>query len=148
MIWLCRSFLTYLVFQNIFFFNRTGIENSHNRFLIAIRFLLIERVEEVVVRRGFTGNGTKQWRILTGGRGHPDPEIREGGGLKKLFPPFLLQFGLKIRGGGGGLEGPPGPSPCCATAEIRWNSPPRAFSKNYYMELERELLRMTELFTP
>ena len=105
-------------FPKHFFFNRTGIENSHDRFLIAICFLLIEHVEEVVVKRGFTGNGTKQWRILTGGKGHPDPEIREGGGIKKLFPPFLLQFGLKIRGAGG-LEGPPGPSPCSATAEIR-----------------------------
>ena len=32
-----------------------------------------------------------------GGGGHPDPEIR-GGGLKKKFPPFRPQFGLKIRG--------------------------------------------------
>ena len=33
-----------------------------------------------------------------GGRGgHPHPEIR-GGGLKKKFPPFRPQFGLKIRG--------------------------------------------------
>ena len=95
--------------KHFFFFNRTGIQNSHDRFLIAIRFLLIEHVEEVVVKRGFTGNGTKQWRILTGGRGHPDPEIREGGGLKKLFPPFLLQFGLKIRWGGGGVGRPPRP---------------------------------------
>ena len=82
-----------------------------------------------------------------GGEGSSRPWDKGGGGLKKLFPPFLLQFGLKIRGGGA-LEGPPGPSPCSATAEIRWNSPPRAFPKNYYMELERELLRMTELFTP
>ena len=96
-------------FPKHFFFNRTGIENSHDRFLIAIRFLLIEHVEEVVVKRGFTGNGTKQWRILTGVRGHPDPEIREGGGIKKLFPPFLLQFGLKIRGGGGGWKAPQAP---------------------------------------
>lgn len=29
-----------------------------------------------------------------GGGGHPDPEIR-GGGLKKKFPPFRPQFGLK-----------------------------------------------------
>ena len=42
-------------FPKHFFFNRTGIENSHDRFLIAIRFLLIEHVEEVVVKRGFTG---------------------------------------------------------------------------------------------
>ena len=29
-----------------------------------------------------------------GGGGHPEPEIR-GGGLKKKFPPFRPQFGLK-----------------------------------------------------
>ena len=70
---------------------------------------MIEHVEEVVVKRGFTGNGTKQWRILTGVRGHPDPKIREGGGIKKLFPPFLLQFGLKIRRGAGGWKAPQAP---------------------------------------
>ena len=36
----------------------------------------------------------------SGGRGHPDSVIG-GGGLKKKFPPFRLQFGLKIRGGVG-----------------------------------------------
>ena len=39
----------------------------------------------------------------SGGRGggvHPDSVIG-GGGLKKTFPPFRLQFGLKIRGGVG-----------------------------------------------
>ena len=45
-----------------------------------------------------------------GGNGHPDPEIRGGGGgsglPKKLFRPFGPQFGLKIRGGG-----PPGSLP-------------------------------------
>ena len=35
-----------------------------------------------------------------GGGGHPDPVIG-GGVLKKKFPPFRLQFGLKIRGGVG-----------------------------------------------
>lgn len=35
-----------------------------------------------------------------GGGGHPDPGIG-GGGLKKTFPPFRLQFGLKIRVGVG-----------------------------------------------
>ena len=40
-----------------------------------------------------------------GGGGHPDPEIR-GGRLKKKFPPFRPQFGLKIRG----REGPRAPS--------------------------------------
>ena len=39
---------------------------------------------------------------IRGGPGHPDPEIREGGGgvegwSKKFFPPFGPQFGLKIR---------------------------------------------------
>ena len=34
-----------------------------------------------------------------GGGGHPDPDIREGGGLQKTF----FRFGLKIRGGGGSL---------------------------------------------
>ena len=75
-----------------FFFNLTGIENSHDRFLIAIRFLLIEHVEEVVVKRGFTGNGTKQWRILTGGKGHPDPEIREGAVSKNCFRPSCFSL--------------------------------------------------------
>ena len=84
--------------------------------MIAIRFLLIEHVEEVVVKRGFTGNGTKQWRILTGGG--VIQTLRLGRGRsEKFFPPFLLQFGLKIRGRG--LEGPPGPSPGSATVEIR-----------------------------
>ena len=36
----------------------------------------------------------------SGGRVHPDSVIG-GGGLKKTFPPFRLQFGLKIRGGVG-----------------------------------------------
>ena len=35
-----------------------------------------------------------------GAGGHPDPEIRGGGGLKKIFRPFGPQFGPKIRGGG------------------------------------------------
>ena len=40
----------------------------------------------------------------------PDPEISGGPGLKKYFFQSLgPQFGLKIRGGGGGA-GPPGPS--------------------------------------
>lgn len=61
-------------FPNHFFFSiEPGIENSHDRFLIAIRFLLIEHVEEVVVKRGFTGNGTKRWRSLTGGEGSSRP---------------------------------------------------------------------------
>ena len=38
---------------------------------------------------------------IRGGPGHPDPEIREGGGVEgwsqKFFPPFGPQFGLKIR---------------------------------------------------
>ena len=34
-----------------------------------------------------------------GGDGHPDPEIRGGGGFKKIFfRPFGHHFGLKIRG--------------------------------------------------
>ena len=45
-----------------------------------------------------------------GGGGHPDPEIRGGGGLKKnFFWPFGPQFGLKNKGG-------PGPSPGSHTA--------------------------------
>ena len=35
-----------------------------------------------------------------GGGGHPDPDIREGGGLRKKF----FRFALKIRGGGGSLR--------------------------------------------
>ena len=34
-----------------------------------------------------------------GGGGHPDPDIREGGGIQKKF----FRFGQKIRGGGGSL---------------------------------------------
>jgi len=43
-----------------------------------------------------------------GAGGHPDPEIRVGGGLKKIFRPFEFgpQFGLKIRKNKGG------PRPC------------------------------------
>ena len=45
-----------------------------------------------------------------GGRGgHPDPEIKGGGGgrlKKKIFRRFGPHFGLKVRGGG-----PPGPFP-------------------------------------
>ena len=43
---------------------------------------------------------------IRGEPGHPDPEITggEGGGTvsKKMFQPFLPQFGLTIRGGGWG----------------------------------------------
>ena len=85
-----------------------------------------------------------------GGEGSSRPWDKGGGRYQKIVSALLASVWSKNKrwGGGGGLEGPPGPSPCSATAEIRWNSPPRAFSKNYYMELERELLRMTELFTP
>ena len=42
-----------------------------------------------------------------GGDGRPDPEIRGGGGFKKIFfRPFGHHFGLKIRGGGTGPTGP------------------------------------------
>ena len=44
-----------------------------------------------------------------GGGVHPDPEIRVGGGVKKIFRPFGPQFGLKIRKHKVG--GPPGPRP-------------------------------------
>ena len=56
-----------------------------------------------------------QWPIQTfrkrgeGGGGHPDSVIG-GGGLKKKFPPFRLQFGLKIRGGVGPLAASLDPS--------------------------------------
>ena len=39
---------------------------------------------------------------MGGGGGHPDPEIRGGGGRRsqeKFFRPFRPQFGLKIEGG-------------------------------------------------
>ena len=45
---------------------------------------------------------------ISGGRGggRPDPDIRGGAGLKKIFFwPFGPHFGLKIRGG----QGPPSP---------------------------------------
>ena len=44
---------------------------------------------------------------IRGGGGHSDPEIRGGAVSKTFFQPFGLQFGLKIREGGG----PPGPFP-------------------------------------
>ena len=54
------------------------------------------------------------------GGGHPDPEVRGGGGLKKTF-----FFGLKIREGG---TGPPGPSPGSATGFIQALSPYKKFT--------------------
>ena len=39
---------------------------------------------------------------------HPDPEIREGGGVpKKIFQPLGPQFGLKIRGRARAPRAPP-----------------------------------------
>ena len=46
-----------------------------------------------------------------GGGCHPDPEIRGEAVSKKIFWPFGLQFGLKIRE----RLGPPGPFPGSAT---------------------------------
>ena len=37
-----------------------------------------------------------------GGWGDPDPEIEGSGFKKKFFRPFGPQFGLNLRGGGGG----------------------------------------------
>ena len=46
--------------------------------------------------------------IVVKGSGDPDHEISEGPGLKKyFFPSFGAQFGLKIRGGGGGVPRAP-----------------------------------------
>ena len=44
-----------------------------------------------------------------GGFGHPDPEIREGGGRSQInfFQPFGPQFGLKNKG----VPAPPPPAP-------------------------------------
>ena len=46
---------------------------------------------------------------IRSGAGHPDPEIRGGGGegLKIFFWPFGPHFGLKIKEG----PAPPAPSP-------------------------------------
>ena len=45
---------------------------------------------------------------IRGGPGHPDPEIRGGGGLKEiLLGPSCLRLGLKISG----EPGPLGPLP-------------------------------------
>ena len=52
-----------------------------------------------------------QIRGVGGGGGHPDPEIRGGGGQKNIFWPFGSQLGLNIRGD----PGPSGPSPGYAT---------------------------------
>ena len=53
---------------------------------------------------------------ITGWPGHPDPEIRKGGGCgtvsKNFFRPLGPQFGLKIRRG-------PGPYPGSATENDR-----------------------------
>ena len=55
---------------------------------------------------------------IRGGRGggHPDPDIRGGGGWpqKNFFWPFGPHFGLKIRGG----QGPPSPFPGSASVPI------------------------------
>ena len=54
---------------------------------------------------------------IRGEPGHPDPEITGGErSQKKLFQPFGPQFGLTIRGGGGGWSG--GPSPGSITAKV------------------------------
>ena len=77
-------------FPNHFFFSiEPGIENSHNRFLTAIRFLLIEHVEEVVVNRSFTGKG--------------------GGRSPKFLSALLASVWSKNKGGGGGRP----PRPLC-----------------------------------
>ena len=60
--------------NQVFFSIEPGIENSYDRFLIAIRFLLIEEV----VKRGFTGPewdrtvADPDFQITGGGGGHPD----------------------------------------------------------------------------
>ena len=46
-----------------------------------------------------------------GGGGGPPDSVIGGGGLKKKFPPFRLQFGLKIRGGVGPRAPSLDPSP-------------------------------------
>ena len=55
---------------------------------------------------------------ISGGGGHPDPEIRVGGTVsKKIFRPFGPQFGLKIRGLG--PQAPPlDPPLLCPTSGI------------------------------
>ena len=58
-----------------------------------------------------------RWGGGEGSEGHPDPEKRGGGGLKKeFFRPFGPQFGLKIRG----VPSPPGPSPGSGTVHCRY----------------------------
>ena len=56
---------------------------------------------------------------ITGGPGHLDPEIEEGGGgPKKIFVwPFGPQFGLKMEGEGG--RHPRGPSPGFTTYQLK-----------------------------
>ena len=52
-----------------------------------------------------------------GGGGHPNPEIRGGGGrsLKKFFLPLRVSFWSKNKGG----QGPPGPSPGTAAVNYK-----------------------------
>ena len=49
-------------------------------------------------------------RLPGGGGGHPDPDIKGGGGVtglqKIFFPPFGPQFALNIRVGGPALDPP------------------------------------------
>ena len=54
--------------------------------------------------RGMVSGGSRPSDKGLGGRaGNPDPEIRGGPILKKIFfQPVRPQLGLKIRGGGGG----------------------------------------------
>ena len=65
---------------------------------------------------------TKQWRVQVfrkggeGGGGYPDPEIRWGPGVQKVFfRPFGPQFSLKISGG----PGPPRPLPWIRLCQVK-----------------------------
>ena len=59
---------------------------------------------DLQIRRGGGGGGGEG----EGRTGHPDPEIRWGGGLQKFFfRPFGLYFSRKIREGSAPPRAPP-----------------------------------------
>ena len=83
---------------NLYFKFKTS---SSNIFLLKIDILFFTSKTLADILTGWSD------KVGGGGDGHPDPEIRGGGGFKTIFfRPFGHHFGLKIRGGGTGPTGP------------------------------------------